>query len=159
MNGLTPRQEACRQERGFTLVETLIAMMILTIALLGIAAAVGLQSGGIAASLPWGQAAVSRGEFVSTATFLAQERLEQLKRLTYSLTAGDAFGADPIPAGFPDENPVAGFPSFSRQVRVTTGVPAANIKTVTVTVTFTLPKETGLGTESVAISTLIAARP
>ena len=150
-------------EHGFTLVEVLIAMAILTIGLLGILAGAGVQSGGIAASLPFGQAAVTRGQFVSTATMLAQQRLEQLKRLQYIVgpPAVDQFGADPIPAGFADEGfgTIAGFPNFSRQVRVQTGVPAANMKTVTVTVTFNLPKETGTGQENLVINTIIAARP
>jgi len=150
-------------ERGFTLVEILIAMTILTVALLGIAGTVAVQSGGLAASLPFGQAAVTRGHYVSTATMLAQERLEQLRRLQYSVgpPAVDQFGADPIPAGFEDEGfgSMTGYPSLSRQVRVQTGTPAANTKTVTVTVLFNLPKETGTSQEGIAISTIIAARP
>lgn len=144
-------------ERGFTLVEVLIAIALLAIGLLGITAA-GVQSGGIAASISFGQAAVTRGHYVSTATMLAQQRLEQLKRLQYSLTLGDQFGADPIPAGFADEGfgAIAGFPNFSRRVSVLT---AANMKTVTVTVLFNLPKETGIGQENLVINTIIAARP
>ena len=68
---------------GFTLIEVVIALALLTIALLGVASAVALQSGGIAVSLPIGQAAVTRGHHVSVATFLAQERLEQVRRLQY----------------------------------------------------------------------------
>lgn len=157
--------QACRGEHGFTLVEVLIAMAVLTIALVGIVGAVVLQSGGwgMAASLSFGHAAVTRGHYVSTATFLAQQRLEQVKRLQYTVgpPAVDQFGVDPIPAGFPDEGfgTIASFPNLSRQVRVQTGVPGANMKTVTVTVGFNLPKDTGIGLESLAVSTLIAARP
>lgn len=148
-------------DRGFTLIEVLIAIGILTVALLGVAGTAAIQSGGIGASFSFGQAAVTRGHYISTATFLAQERLEQLKRLDYRVgpPAVDQYGSDPIPAGFLDENPVQGSPNFSRQVRVQTGVPALNMKTVTVTVTFTPPKETGIGQDTVVISTLIAARP
>lgn len=152
-------------ERGFTLVEVLIAMAILTVALLGIAAGGGVQSGGIAASLPFGQAAVTRGHYVSTATMLAQQRLEELKRLQYIVgpPAVDQIlpNAPNAPAPLPDEGfgAIPGFPNFSRQVRVQTGVPAANMKTVTVTILFNLPKETGIGQESLVINTIIAARP
>ena len=148
-------------ERGFTLVEVLIAMAILTVALLGVVGAVALQSGGVAASLPFGQGVITRSHYISTATMLAQARLEQLKRLQYSVSLGDQFGADPIPAGFADEDfgTIAGLPNFRREVRVQTGVPAANMKTVTVTVRFNLPNAPRQSQESVAITTLIAARP
>lgn len=148
-------------DRGFTLIEVLIAIGILTVALLGVAGTAAIQSGGLGASLSFGQAAVTRGHYISTATFLAQERLEALKRLSYRIgpPAVDEYGAGSIPTGFADETPVSGFPNFNRQVRVQTGAPAANMKTVTVTVTFTPPKETGIGQDSIVISTLVAARP
>ncbi len=148
---------------GFTLVEVLIALAILTIAVLGVAGGVLVQSGGIAASLPVGQAAVTRGYYVSTATVLAQQRQEQLKRLQYTVgpPAVDQFGAGPTPAGFADEDfgSISGYPNFRREVRVQTGVPGANMKTVTVTVRFNLPTQTGTNQESLAVSTIIAARP
>lgn len=145
-------------EHSYTLAEVLIALAILTIALLGIAGGVALQNGGIVVGLDTGHATVTRGYFVSTATMLAQERLEEIKRLPYT-AAVDGFGADPVPAGFPDENPVSGSPNFSRQVRVQTGVPAADMKSVTVTVSFNLPTQTGVRQESISLATLIAERP
>jgi prepilin-type N-terminal cleavage/methylation domain-containing protein len=148
-------------QRGFTFVELIVAMAILLVGLLGVTGTLALQSGGIGASLAVGQAAVTRGYYVSTATLLAQERLEQMKRLEYRLGPPpvDEFGADPVPAPFPDENPVQGFPNFSRRVRVQSGVPASNMKTITVTVGFTLPTATGMTQESLALTTLLAARP
>lgn len=146
-------------QRGFTLVEVLVAMAVLTIGLLGVGTALMVQSGGVASAVSVGQAAVTQGYYVSTATALAQDRLEQVKRISYSISGGDAFGADPIPAGFGDENPVSGYPNFNRTVRVTTGSPAANMKTVTVTVSYQLPTATAVRAGSVVLSTLIAARP
>jgi len=158
------------RERGFTLVEVLIALAILTIALLGVAATTALQSGGIAGSISVGQAAVTRGYYRSTATMLAQDRLEQVRRLQYSIgpPAVDQIGGGPAPNGaatlslqFQDEafGTIASYPNFARQVRVQAGTPAATIKTVIVTVNLRLPTDTGMNSESVAISTLIAARP
>ncbi|MFQ5830039.1 MAG: prepilin-type N-terminal cleavage/methylation domain-containing protein [Candidatus Methylomirabilia bacterium] len=142
-------------DRGFTAIEVLIAIGVLTIALVGVAGTAAIQSGGIGGTFPFGQAAVTRGHYVSTATFLAQERLEQLKRLQYTLT-NDEYGADPIPTGFADESPVSGYPNFSRQVRVQT---SGNTKTITVTVTYSLPTATGINQEGIVVSTLVAARP
>lgn len=151
---------------GFTLVEVLIALAILTIAVLGVGVAIGVQSGGTAKGLSSGLGAVSRAGFLSTAAFLAQERLEQVKRLRYTLgpPPTDQFGIAQFPAGFPDEGfgAIAGYPNFSRQVRFWTGppqAPAADIKLVTVTVFFNAPGDNGLHQESVAVSTLMAARP
>lgn len=152
--------------RGFTLIEVLTALAILTIAVLGVGVAVGVQSGGQAQSLSFGLGAVSRAGLLSTAAFLAQERLEQIKRLRYRFGPPlvDDFGVGQFPAGFPDEGfgAIAAYPNFSRQVRFWTGppqAPAADIKLVTVTVFFNAPGEDGLHQESVAVSTLTAARP
>lgn len=147
-----------RSERGFTLVEVLFAMAILTVGLLGLAGTVALQSG-VASSATSGLAAVTRGHYVSTATLLAQEWLEQVKRLEYTLTS-DKIGV-PTPTGFEDQalGTITGLPNFSREMRVQADTPAANSKTITVTVKFTLPTDRGKNTESIAMSTIVAARP
>jgi Tfp pilus assembly protein PilV len=149
-----------RTDRGFGIVEVLVAMMLLTVGFVGIVGALGAQSGGVAAGTSRGLATVTRGNYVSTATMLAQQRLEQLKQLRYQIAPPiDDFGADPTPAGFPNEAPVANYPNFSRQVTVQTGVPAANLKTITVTVNFVLPTQSGSNQEAIALSTLVAATP
>ncbi|CBE70078.1 MAG: prepilin-type N-terminal cleavage/methylation domain-containing protein [Candidatus Methylomirabilis oxygeniifera] len=149
-----------REARGFTLVEVLIALAILTVAVLGVAATTALQGGGgSAGAVSFGQAAVTRGYYLSTATMLAQDRLEQVKR--------QALSSFP-PAGFPNEGfetipvgPGPGcpcYPNFGRQVSIVAG-PAADTRQVTVTVAFTLPTAQGANQESINISTLVAARP
>lgn len=148
---------------GFTLIEVLIALVILTIAVLGVGAAVGVQSGGTAKGVSYGLGAVSRAGLISTATFLAQDQLEQVKRLRYIIgpPVVDDFGTNAWPTGFSD-GPISGYPNFSRQVRFWTGppqAPDANIRLITVTVTFSAPGDEGVNTESVAVSTLMAARP
>ncbi|PWB80576.1 MAG: hypothetical protein C3F08_04060 [Candidatus Methylomirabilota bacterium] len=148
-----------RTQRGFTIVEVLIALAIVAIAVLGAAATTALQSsGGSAGAISFGQAAVTRGYYQSTATMLAQDRLEQVKRVQYRVGIGDPFAPGSPPPDFPDEAPVTGFPNFSRQVRVAAG-PAANISQVTVTVAFTLPTAQGANQESINLKTLVAARP
>jgi prepilin-type N-terminal cleavage/methylation domain-containing protein len=146
-----PLRNGCN---GFTLVEVMIALAILTIALLGVAATTALQGGGIAGTFPFGQAAVTRGYYLSTATMLAQDWLEQVKRVSYKV--GDPYN---LPSGFTDQSPVPNFPNFNRQVRVVDG-PVGNTKAVTVTVTFILPTERGVNSnEGMSLSTLVAARP
>ena len=146
-----------RAQRGFTLVEVLIALAILTVAVVGVAATTVIQSGGLAGSVSFGQAAVTRGYYVSTATMLAKDRLEQVKRVQYKVGA-DPFAPGTPPPGFADESPVTGFPNFNRQVRVVAG-PAADTRQVTVTVAFTLPTAQGANQENINIKTLVAARP
>ena len=154
-----PLRNGCN---GFTLVEVMIALAILTIALLGVAATTALQGGGIAGTFPFGQAAVTRGYYLSTATMLAQDRLEQVKRVQYAKykvgATAHPFTSDNLPPGL-NETPVAGFPNFNRQVTVADG-PAADTKRLTVTVTFILPTERGVNpNEGMSLSTLVAARP
>jgi prepilin-type N-terminal cleavage/methylation domain-containing protein len=148
-------------ERGFALVEILVAMAILSIGLLGVAGAMTVQSGAVASAVTGGQGAVTHGYYASTAIVLAQDRLEQVKRLQYTIgsPAVDQIAA-PIPTGLDDEafGSIPGYAGFSRQVRVE-NYPASSLKTVTVTVLFRAPMSTGVNTESVALSTLIAARP
>lgn len=163
-------RRALAREEGFTLAEVLVAMVILSVALLGVGLAVATQSGGMAASFPVGQAAVTRGYYISAAIMLAQERLEDVTRLQYVLTPSpgvDGFcsgtppcsGTGQTPPGFSTSSVSIGGISFSREVKVDHNTPATNMKTITVTVTFTLPKEFGSGQESVKLGTLVAARP
>jgi len=152
-----------RTPRGFTIVEVLIALAIVAIAVLGAAATTALQSsGGSAGAISFGQAAVTRGYYQSTATMLAQEQLEKVKHITYKVGAPDPFntGTNNPPPGpeFADQNPVPNFPNFNRQVRVIAG-PAADTRQVTVTVNFTLPTSQGANQESINLKTLVAARP
>jgi prepilin-type N-terminal cleavage/methylation domain-containing protein len=155
---------------GFTLVEVLVALAILTIAVLGTAATNALQSvGGSAGAISFGQAAVTRGYYQSTATMLAQARLEQVKRVRFRVGASDPFAPGNPPPNFADE-PIGTipvglgpncpcYPNFSRQVRVAPGPDVTNTRQVTVTVAFTLPTSQGANQESINLTTLVAARP
>jgi len=142
--------------RGFTLVEVLAAIALIVIGLLGLTATVG--SGAVSA-LSSGQGVATRAYYVSTATTLAQQRLEQLRRLTYSDSTDD-FSSSP-PTGFSDEDygSISGYSNFKREVRVTSNSPGTNIKTISVKVTYRLPTATGRNEESLIVYTLRAKRP
>ena len=142
--------------RGFTLVEVLFSMALITIALLGLTATVGT---GVVSGMTGGQAATTRAYYISSATALAQERLEQLRRLTYSDSTDD-FSSSP-PTGFSDEDygSISGYGNFKREVRVTSNSPGTNVKTISVKVTYRLPTSTGRNEESMIVYTLRAKRP
>lgn len=154
----TPMTSCPRREDGFTLAEVLVSMALLTVGLLGVGAALAVQSG-VVTGVTTGQAAVTRGYYGSTATMLAHERLEQVRRLQYTVSVDEL--SEPTPTGFEDEKfgSIAGLPDFSREVRIQGATPAANSKTVTVTVRYNLPTDNKTITESVILSTIIAARP
>lgn len=157
-------------ERGMTLAEVLVALPIITIGLLALLSAIPLAS-----------YAIQEGSQTSTATFLANQRLEQARHAQWSaIPAVDALGvsasstAAPQSGGtttFADESPMAA-PSgaYTRQVRITdcgtgagcTGITNAGMRLVTVTVTYTPLSATGQTAaptaRSVVVSMVIAQR-
>ena len=134
-----------RNQHGMTLAEIIVALAIIGIGLVALAAAIPLAGYGI-----------QEGSQLSTATFLANQRLEQVRNATWSATpAVDNLGisastAVPPQSGatitFPDEGPMAApYAGYTRTVRVAdcslgagcSGIVNATIRQVTVTVTYT----------------------
>ena len=105
-------------QRGLTLLELLVAMMLLATALVG-----------LAASFPLLMQAVTLGGFQTTATLLAQQCVEIAKSMPY----------DRLPVDLPNACPTSptGYPAFSRTLTVTPGTPTATTTTVTTQVNFT----------------------
>ena len=155
-------------QRGMTLAEILIAIVIIGVGLAALASAIPISSYGI-----------QEGNQLSTATFLANQRLEQVRNATWSSSpAVDNLGvsasatAAPQSGGtttFPDESAVAApYTQYARQVRVTDcaagagcqGIVSADLRQVTVTVTYT--PLTGVGqsptTKSAVVTMLVAKR-
>lgn len=153
---------------GMTLSEILVAIAIIGIGLVALAAAIPLASYG-----------VQEGSQLSTATFLANARMEQVKNTQWTATpAVDNLGTSssstvaPQSGGtttFPDEIPMAApYAGYNRAVRITdcgsgggcTGIVNANLRQVTVTVSYR--PLTGVGqapaNKPIVVTMLIAQR-
>ena len=108
------RQAKCgrqaHRQSGFTLIEIVIAMFVLAVGLLGAA--------GVATTVINGNAL---GNKITTATILAQDKMEELKGTAYSSIASDSDTQESI---------------YTRTWTATSDSPAAGIKTIDVAVTF-----------------------
>ncbi len=157
-----------RDDKGMTLAEVLIAAGIVTF---GLVALIGV--------MPLSTSQIKEASLKTTATFLAQQRLEQIKNARWSLMnppdtlGGGGSNGDAAVAEWPDEAAVASYPQFQRQVRIRDcsidpgcGIPvnatASTLRQVTVTVSFS--PMTGVGMfsatpESVQLVTFITQRP
>ena len=122
-----------KNENGFSLIEMLVGILILAFGLLAIA---GMQV-----------VSIKGGFFsnnVTKATILAQSKLEDLKRLTYSYSSTDAN----LSSGVHNEGTIA-HSIFSRSYNVTDTT--STLKTITVTVQWT-----DKGNHSISLSTMRA---
>jgi prepilin-type N-terminal cleavage/methylation domain-containing protein len=109
------RQTAARS--GMTLIEVMIALGILTGALLGMGTFITKFSH-----------ATTDGSIIAAATDLATDRLEQVKAWNRYSTLESTFSAT--------ESSIPGYPGYVRTTQITNTVtPQTNYKTVTVTVT------------------------
>jgi type IV pilus assembly protein PilV len=127
-------------QEGFTLLEILVALTILSIGLLGMA--------GITTSIIHGNSLSNK---VTTATTLGQDRMEHFRRLGYSTTP--VCGTPPITE---DYNSITNYP-FYKRVSLITGVGTDDctvapdgMKTVKITVYW------DLGAKSVELQTILA---
>jgi prepilin-type N-terminal cleavage/methylation domain-containing protein len=123
-------------QAGFTLIEVFIAIVLLTVGLLGTAA---LTTGVIRGN------EASRN--ITTATAIAQSCLEENRRVGYT-NAGA--GSSSCLAG--NANVTQGGVTFARTLTIDTSV--TNIKTLTVAVSWS---EGAVGTKSITLKTIMAA--
>ena len=114
----------CDNNSGFTLIEVLIAMVILSVGLLGTAA---LITGIINSN--------KLSNRITTATVLAQDKMEEIKGAGYAGAATETRTFLPSP----DDN-------YEREVTVVDDSPSANMRTVTVTVYWESSKSASLQT-------------
>ena len=126
-------QECVASQQAFTLLEVLVTILILTIGLLGIA---GLTTG------------VIRGNHysknITSATAAAQTQLDAVQSGGY---------ANALAANFPTDTVSMGGMSFSRTTTITANSPAANMKQISVTASWTDSNDTA---RSVTLETILA---
>jgi type II secretory pathway pseudopilin PulG len=157
-------------QAGMSLAEILIACVIIAIGLVGLLSAVPTASYGI-----------QEGRQLSTAAFLANQRLEQVRNAQWvqcpapgapADTLGVSAGSAPASGGtttFPDESPMAApYGDYTRTVRITEPVagdacggganPNLGLRQVTVTVSYRASSATGLGATKSAIVTMLMAQ-
>jgi len=150
-----PTLPTIANQRGMTLVEILLAVFIISVGLVALSSAIPLAAYGI-----------QEGNQLSTATFLANQRMEQVRNAQWQaaqppapataiVAAIDQLGVSAsstsAPVGdsgvttFADETPLAApYAGYSRSVRITDcgsgggcdGAVYANLRQVTVTVTY-----------------------
>jgi prepilin-type N-terminal cleavage/methylation domain-containing protein len=127
-------------QRGFTLIETFTAIVILTIGLLGTAAlTTGVVRGNLAA------------KNLTTATAIAQSCFEENRRVGYA-SAGSvpAGGSNSCLAG--NSTITSSGLAFTRNLAIDSSV--SNIKTLTIIVSWS---EGATGTKSITLKTILAA--
>jgi prepilin-type N-terminal cleavage/methylation domain-containing protein len=117
-------------QRGVTMVELMVAMVLMTIALLA-----------LAATFPYAMYGVAASGFQTTATLLAQEAIERAKAADYGSIASLSFdgSSGTLPSdcsGSGNFRAVAAFAGFTRCVAVQSGTPTSTTTTITAVVGF-----------------------
>ncbi len=106
------------KQRGFTLIEIMVAVTLLSVGLLGMAGlTVGIMRGH----------KLSSG--VTTATALAQARMEDIKRMDYG-------NVTEVNLPLQDYNDISGYPLYKRDTGIDVDTPDLGMKTVTITVSW-----------------------
>jgi prepilin-type N-terminal cleavage/methylation domain-containing protein len=115
-----------RQQAGVSLVELMVALLLLGVALLGLAAAFAP-----------GRMAIQGGDQSTTATFLARKALEDMRNRAYDLDSDELVNGTDFPAttayGSVTYGSVA-YPNFRRTITFADDSPEVGTKTVTVAV-------------------------
>jgi type II secretory pathway pseudopilin PulG len=101
-----------RSEAGASLIEVMVSMLLLSVALLGIAVA-----------FPQSRIAVQGGSQLTVATNLARQTLEDMRNRRYTATIDEITGANFGAIGY---GGYVDFPGFRRTVAITDGSPDAS---------------------------------
>lgn len=106
-----------KNDNGFTLIEVLVAIVILSVGLLGMASlTIGIINGN------------KLSNDLTMATTLAQDRMEDIRRLGYSGTSATTTTTTE------NYNSITGYEAYKRETETTVNSPVTGMKTITVTV-------------------------
>jgi len=136
-----------RNERGMTLIELLMAVFIITIGLTAIATGMQLAT-----------SSINVGQQETTASFLAEQKLEDIKAFALSTNGSQGF-SNVTSANFPAEayNSIASFGSYRRATTISN--PSATVKVVVVNVFYFPVGVASTGAErQVTLSTMLRQR-
>lgn len=111
-----------RGEAGLSLVELMVALLLLSVALMGLAAAFAP-----------GRMAIQTGDQITTATFLARQVLEQMRNSAYDQDTDELINGATFPAST-DYGSIPGYPQYRRTITFANNTPMAGTKTATVAV-------------------------
>lgn len=119
-----------RDDSGFTLIEVLIAIVLVSVALIALA---GLLTTTLKST--------NLGKNVTVAVNLAQQKMEDIRRaaaVNFDSVTDSVSASDPIAGSNPDQvednGAITGYASFRREVYITDGSAPVNSKDVTVRV-------------------------
>ncbi len=142
------RIENIKNDEGFTLIEVLMAIVLVSVALLALS---GLLSSSIINT--------NLGKNTTIAADLAQQKMEEIKMsafVDFDAVTDSAASSDPITAVNPDivedYGSIAAYPTFRREVYITDGASPVNSKDVAVRVVWS----DSIGTHSTLLRTTLA---
>jgi prepilin-type N-terminal cleavage/methylation domain-containing protein len=111
-----------RRDAGMSLVELMVALMLLGVALMGLAAAFAPA-----------RMAIQQGDQATTATFLARRVLEDMRNRAYDQDTDELVNGATFPSST-SYGSLSGYPDYRRTIAITDNAPEAGTKTVTVAI-------------------------
>jgi prepilin-type N-terminal cleavage/methylation domain-containing protein len=113
-----------RRQSGLSLVEIMVALLLLGVALMGMAAAFAP-----------GRMAIQQGDQATTATFLARQMLEDMRNRAYDLDSDELVNGATFPATT-SYGGITNYPNYRRTITFVDNTPELGTKTATVTVIY-----------------------
>ena len=111
-----------RRQSGISLVELMVALLLLGVALMGLAAA-----------FTPGRMAIQSGDQATTATFLARRMIEDMRDKAYDQDADELVNGTDFPAST-GYGSLTGHPNYRRTITFATDSPEVGTKTATVVI-------------------------
>lgn len=111
-----------RRQAGISLVELMVALLLLGVALMGLAAAFAP-----------GRMAIQGGDQATTATFLSRRVLEDMRNRAYDLDTDELVNGTTFPLAT-SYGGITNYPNYRRTISITDNSPEVGTKTVVVSV-------------------------